>query len=65
MTSQDYIFIGTFLIIFLLLTIICGYFLLGLFTDFKTINTIIKEICKIKLSPRKRQSSYHLENVSK
>lgn len=60
MTNPDYIFIGTFLIIFLLFTIICGYFLLGLFTDFKTINTIIKEICKIKLSPRKRQQVKHI-----
>lgn len=60
MTNQDYIFIGLYLIIFLLLTAICGYFLLGLFTDFKTINTIIKEISKIKLSPRKRQQVKHV-----
>ena len=60
MTSHDYIFIGLYLIIFLLLTAICSYFLLGLFTDFKTINTIIKEIGKIKLSPRKRQQVKHI-----
>lgn len=60
MTSHDYIFIGIYLIIFLLLTAICSYFLLGLFTDFKTINTIIKEIGKIKLSPRKRQQVKHI-----
>lgn len=60
MTNQDYIFIGIYLIIFLLLTAICGYFLLGLFTDFKTINTIIKEICKIKSSHRKRQKVKHI-----
>lgn len=60
MTNQDYIFIGIYLIIFLLLTAICGYFLLGLFTDFKTINTIIKEICKIKSSHRKRQQVKHI-----
>ena len=60
MTSHDYIFIGLYLIIFLLLTVICSYFLLGLFTDFKTINTIIKEIGKIKLSPRKRQQVKHI-----